>query len=339
MTITKRNGKYYCRFQLNGERHHKLCAGATTLKEAEKIENAFKYKLQQQQNGVIPKEEQKIKMSILIDYFDKYSQLNNRSYRTDAYNLKIIREYFKNKFANDITLKELEEFKTYLLTERKIANATVNRYRATLSKMFNLGIANKLIKENPVKDFKALRERNVKIRFLTVEEEQRLYEVLGHTNKHLEPIITCALQTGMRKGEIFNLRWSSIDFEYGFIELLETKSGKSRKIPISERLRSILFNNLQANTGNEYVFINPETGKPYTDIKHSFHTVLKRANIKNFRFHDLRHTVATRLATNNIDLIVVKEILGHSKIETTMRYAHAIPKRKLEAIEVLNSYN
>ncbi|MBO5739404.1 tyrosine-type recombinase/integrase [bacterium] len=68
-------------------------------------------------------------------------------------------------------------------------------------------------------------------------------------------------------------------------------------------------------------------------------TVLKTAKIDNFRFYDLRHAVATRLVEKGIDLVVVKEILGHSKIEITMRYAHAIPKRKMDAINVLNSYS
>ena len=116
------------------------------------------------------------------------------------------------------------------------------------------------------------------------------------------------------------------------------KSGKARKIPISEKLMEI-FNNLYKNTKSEYVFVNPETGLPYVDIKKSFNKAREAAGIKNFRFHDLRHTVATRLVEKGIDLLVVMDILGHSKIETTMRYAHPIPKRKSDAISVLNSYN
>jgi len=77
----------------------------------------------------------------------------------------------------------------------------------------------------------------------------------------------------------------------------------------------------------------------YVDIKKSFNKAREAAGIKDFRFHDLRHTVATRLVEKGIDLLVVKDILGHSNIETTMRYAHPIPKRKSDAIAVLNSYN
>ena len=92
------------------------------------------------------------------------------------------------------------------------------------------------------------------------------------------------------------------------------------------------------NKDFDYIFINPQTNKPYTTIQKAFSTILKKANIKNFRFHDLRHTVATRLVEKGIDLVVVQEILGHSKITTTQRYAHPVPQRKIEAINILNSY-
>ncbi len=147
----------------------------------------------------------------------------------------------------------------------------------------------------------------------------------------------------MRRGEIFNLKWKDIDFDYGFIEVLETKSGKSRRIPISETLMEV-FNELPMEVFNElpkdseYVFINKQTGEPYTDIHKSFTTALEIAKIENFRFHDLRHTVATRMVEKGIPLPVVQEIMGHAKISTIMRYTHVVPKQKLEAISVLDSY-
>lgn len=152
---------------------------------------------------------------------------------------------------------------------------------------------------------------------------------------YLKPIIITALQTRMRRGEILNLKWENIDTEQNFIELLETKSGKARKIPISPTLNNV-FKNIKRTS--DFVFVNPKTNQPYIDLKKSFPTVIERAGIKDFRFHDLRHTVATRLVEKNIDLSVVKDILGHSKITTTQRYAHPVPQRKLEAITILSTY-
>lgn len=140
----------------------------------------------------------------------------------------------------------------------------------------------------------------------------------------------------MRRGEIFSLKWSQIDFNNGFIEVLKTKSGKARKIPISPRL-DLLLKEILATSNSEYVFINSATNKPYVDIKNAFSTVLEKANIKNFRFHDLRHTVATRMVESGADLLVVQEILGHDNIQTTMRYAHPVPENKKRAINCLSN--
>ena len=337
MSVYKKNGKYYCRFQIDGERHHYLCNGATTEKEARKIEDGFRYKVQQQQNGVIAKKDKKIKLKTLYDLYQNYSKLNKKSYYKDISFIKNLKIYFpETLYIDDLKLSNFEKFKETLKTERKSSNATLNKLLNVLSKMYNLGIDEKLLTENPLRNIKRYKEANHKIRYLTKEEEIRLYQQIDEYAPHIKSLVTTALQTGMRRGEIFNLKWSNIDFDYGFIELLETKSGKSRKIPLSKTMLELLNNTPRIS---EFVFVNKDTGYPYTDIKHGFSTVLEKADIQNFRFHDLRHTVATRLVEKGIDLVVVKEILGHSKIETTMRYAHAVPKRKLEAIEVLNSYN
>ena len=176
---------------------------------------------------------------------------------------------------------------------------------------------------------------NHKIRYLTKSEEEKLFNAIDELYPHIKPIIICALQTGMRKSEIFNLQWANINYDYNYIELLETKSGKARKIPISDKLNKVFS---KQSKNYNYVFTNLDTGLPYKDIHKSFNAVLKKANIKNFRFHDLRHTVATRLVEQGVPLPVVQEILGHSKIETTMRYAHAIPEQKINAINLLSNY-
>ena len=113
---------------------------------------------------------------------------------------------------------------------------------------------------------------------------------------------------------------------------METKSGKSRRVPISSKLMEVL-NSLSRDS--EYVFVNQNTGEPYNDIKNSFHTVLKKANIENFRFHDFRHTAATRMLEKGADIRTVQEILGHSSVVITQRYTHSTPQYKKKAIELL----
>jgi integrase len=284
--------------------------------------------------------------------YTKYSKNNKRSYVHDVYTLEVMEDFFgANAVVQQITPKRIEDFKEHLKTARNLKNSTINRYLEILSKMYNLGIDNGLVSVNPLSKTPKLREDNHKIRFLTIDEEKRLfseiekeYEVLDRYTRRkkivqphlfLKSIVITALHTGMRRGEILNLKWGQVDFEYNFIELLDTKSGKARKIPISPTLNDT-FKSIEQTS--EYVFINPQTKEPYQDIKKSFNKVVGSAKIANFRFHDLRHTVATRLVESGIDLLVVQEILGHSKIETTMRYAHPVPKRKLEAINVFDTY-
>lgn len=117
--------------------------------------------------------------------------------------------------------------------------------------------------------------------------------------------------------------------------MLKNKGNKRIQIPLSETLYNE-FIKIRQKEG--FIFVNPETGLPYQDIKKAFNSAKERAGIKNFRFHDLRHTVATRLVEKGIDLAVVQDLLAHSNIQTTMRYAHPVPKRKLEAIQALDGY-
>ena len=336
MTVYKaKNGKYYCRFKIHGEQRHLLCQGATTKAEALAIEDAEKFKLRQEQAGLVKKSE-KIKFSLLYSLYDKYAKINKKSYESDCYFVKILKTYFKpDSICTDLTMTDFENFKLKLKDDRNSSNSTVNKYLNVLSKMYNLAIAEKVLTENPLVNVKRYSEANHKIRYLTKDEELRLFSAIDELCPYIKPLIICALQTGMRKSEIFNLQWSNINFDFNYIELLETKTGKARKVPISNTLLRVIMKQSQEY---DYVFINPDTKMPYKDIHKSFQSALKKANINNFRFHDLRHTVATRLVEKSVPLPVVQEILGHSKIETTMRYAHTIPNQKVNAINLLSDY-
>ena len=331
----KQNGKYYCKFQINGERHNFLCHGANSIKEAKEIENSFKYRIQQQQNGVIPRENKKVKVQTLLDLYDKHSRINKLSHGKDAF-VKYIGLYFKKFiYANNIKTENIEDFKIWLKQERDSSPSTINKYIFALSKMYNLAISNKLLDYNPVNNVIRLRENNTKVRFLTKEEEQKLFKAIDENCPHIKNIVLTALLTGMRKGEILNLKWDNIDFNFNIIEILKSKSGKSRKIPLSNKLKEEL---IKIPRDSEYIFINKNTKEPYKDIKNSFHTALKKAHIENFRFHDLRHTVATRIIANGQPIPVAQARLGHARIETTMRYNHIIPTQTKQAIDILNSY-
>ncbi|WP_233863527.1 tyrosine-type recombinase/integrase [Paraburkholderia adhaesiva] len=153
----------------------------------------------------------------------------------------------------------------------------------------------------------------------------------------LRPAVLVSIMTGLRKGELFNLRWSDVDFAHHFITVRDehAKSGKQRHIPINAALHDVLVTwKPLAHPDSEYVFAG-ETGEPIQDMKKSFASVLKAARIEDFRWHDMRHTFASWLVQSGVDLNVVRELLGHATLEMTQRYAHLAPESKLRAVAAL----
>lgn len=330
MTITKRNNKYYCRFQINGERHHYLCEGATTKQEAEQIENGFKYKVQQRQNGIIPNEEY-AKLNEAYKMYTDYAKLNKKSWKKDLYRLEIIKEIWKNiTYIKDIKFSEVEYLKIKLL-ERGVSKVTVNRYLEILSKMFNLMKDDDKITHNPIKKSSRFPDKNYSVRYLNKEEEKRLNKVLPLSFKQL---VKADLLTGLRRENICELTWSQINMDLKYIELLENKGNKHLIIPINSKLYRMLDKTpKEKRTG--YVFINPNTGTRYRHIERMWHKWIEKAKIEKFRFHDLRHTYCTRLAEEGVAPAVLKELMGHSDIRTTERYIHITQNALRQAVEKL----
>lgn len=139
----------------------------------------------------------------------------------------------------------------------------------------------------------------------------------------------------MRRKEILSLEWERhIDLKHGFILLDETKNGERREIPITQTLRETL-QSLVRGISSPYVFID-ESVKRYKDMKRSFHSACRRAGIKDFRFHDLRHTFASQLVMAGIDLTTVSRLLGHKSLTMTLRYSHLAPSHMTKALEILD---
>ena len=136
----------------------------------------------------------------------------------------------------------------------------------------------------------------------------------------------------MRLREILYLKWSDVDFNRNIIVVTQTKSNKNISIPMNGLVIKTIKN---IKKDFEYLFCDVKTGKPFDSIKTSFGKALKRVGLYDVRFHDLRHTAATMMVMGGVDLVTVKEILGHSSIEMTMRYAHPTTEGKMNAVNAL----
>ncbi len=330
MTVYHKNGKWYYNFMLDGKRYHRACKGATSHREALQFENIVKAEIMRGNLGITEKK-CTIKLSEMIKKYLEYSELNKSSFTHDKTYSRYWLEFFGNQIISNIKPIDIEGYKKY--RNEIVKPSTVNRELNSLSKMFSIAVNNNYIEKNPCQGVHKLKVENIKIRYLTSDEEKRLFEAID--DHWIKPIVICALQTGMRKTEILDLTWDCVDFTQKYITVLQTKNGKSRQIPISQKLIDALQGQEKIK---EYIFINPITKNRHGNINDIFPHFLKKAQIKNFRFHDLRHTAATRMVEKGVDLIVVMDILGHSDIKTTMRYAHPVPEMKLRAINILNDY-
>jgi integrase len=186
-----------------------------------------------------------------------------------------------------------------------------------LSKVFTLAVRHEKADLNPCQSVKRFALDNERVRYLTEDEEQWLFEAMGD-NQQLKDIVTVALHTGMRRGEIFNLKWFDLDFDRGLIQVRKTKTKLNRVVPMNAKVREVL--NQQGRT-REFVFTSLKTGERLKDVKKAFNTARVEAGIPDFQLRDLRHSCATRLSDRGEELVTVAEILGHTDIRMTKRYS------------------
>ena len=220
------------------------------------------------------------------------------------------------------------------------SGATVNRYQAILSSVFNYLIDNDLALNNPCKGIKVRKETKGLERYLSESEYQKLMTAASDSKWDKLPLLLLlATTSGCRRSELIYLKWSDICFKNKTATLSDTKNGTPRIVPLTNAVVSELMKFRKA--GDAYIFVSVSSGNyPYTAFDRVFKTALAIAGITGFRFHDLRHSAASFLALNDVPMVVIAEILGHSSIQTTQRYVHLSTGHKRQHLErTFNSFD
>ncbi|MHC4705577.1 MAG: tyrosine-type recombinase/integrase [Planctomycetota bacterium] len=249
--------------------------------------------------------------------------------------------------------------------------ATVNRDIGALKALMSKAVEWEVVAQHPLGELKPVKEdKGGLTRFLNDNEESRLRKALDTRQDkqraqrrayitwqrergrdllpsldyvtftdYLKPIVLITLNTGLRRGELFNLRRHDIGLARRTLIVRGdgAKSGQTRFIPLNQEAYDVLRQWLEQRDKKEQdlIFPSPVTGRRLVTIKTAWLELMKLSRIEGFRFHDLRHTFASKLVMKGADLYTVKELLGHSSIETTQRYAHLTPEHKLKAVELL----
>jgi integrase len=257
-----------------------------------------------------------------------------RSYREYERAGDIWKAEFGDKLLREVTPGDIERWRA----RQTVSVASINRHLAFLKRAFNLAIADGLTGVNPVRAVKFEKENNARTRFLSRDEEKKLRAVL-------DPVdwlaVALALATGMRESEQFLMKWEHVDEPNAVLVIPRSKHGERRTIHLSPNGLSILAELRQRAGKSEWVFPS-ETGVTPVHMSNWMGRVwrpaLEEAGITNFKWHDLRHTFASRLVMSGVDMRTVQEALGHKNMTMTQRYAHLAPNHVRDAMSRLDEF-
>lgn len=278
-------------------------------------------------------------------YLEEYAA-RKKSRARDAYALELLCTAFPNKRVagpGGVTTWDLQLFQN--TRDKLVSKASVNRELSIVRGMFSRMVEWGVIETNPAKGVKMFREPERPIEALNDEEAERLIAACVERDEageplplqrspYLQPLVVAALNTGMRRGELFGLQWDAVDLRARRIVVKYTKNGRIRNLPINEALLAMF----QSLPGPREGFVfRGQDGEPIRTVQKSFESAVRRSGVRRRRFHDLRHTFATRLVLRGVDLKTVKELMGHSTILMTARYSHPTPEDHQRAVSLLDS--
>ncbi|WP_428898437.1 Site-specific recombinase XerD [Parelusimicrobium proximum] len=340
MAIFKKNGKYWIGYRNSDGRRrrepvgtdYQLAQDVLKKRQGEVTEHKF---FPTRQNS-------RVKFADLAAQYWTLHGKNTRSNDAWKYMLGVVLKRFGGMIAAQITPAQIQAF--YNERTAETSASTANKYLTLIKVIFNKAKRwGKFHGDNPCCMVNKQREANHRLRYLARHEivnlleaakaidtqsdiyQQKVLEARGKRkvrigtkllrNYKLLPIISIAIMTGMRRGEILGLKWENIDLNSGFIYLLDTKSGKPREIPLIPSLITVFMQLGPKPVGKVFDITEVQ-------LKFSFKKALMMCGVEQFRFHDLRHTYASHFIMRDGSLADLQKILGHSSMNLTLRYAH-----------------
>ncbi|UVT18541.1 MAG: site-specific integrase [Nitrospira sp.] len=335
MGLVKRNHVWWMSFMFQGCQVRRS-TGTTDKRLAESILCKVKVQIAEGRFFERREEEDRTFKEMMDRYMEERAVLKApKSHGRDRTALNHLLPVFGDRVLAEIAPKLLAAYKIQRRNEQA-APATINKELQLVRHAFNVAMREwEWCRENPMHRVSLEQVRNEVDRWLTANEEERL---LAASSPWLQEMIRFGLNTGMRQGEILNLQWQDVDFTRGTLMVMKSKNGTRRTIPLNSTVYELLAAK-QAATGASRgpVFKTPLGNTLQVRfLVREFCEARDRAGIPDFRFHDMRHTFATRLVQRGIDLYKVQRLLGHKTGTMTQRYAHHSPESLRDGVNVLD---
>jgi len=334
LAVYKRGKSWYIDVRIGGVRIHRKAADTKT--EAKRIEEELKTKWRLKQLHVSEIKDEPVSFSFSALLYIEHCQKvkSKRTFEVEKISLnKHILPYFEDKFLNDLTTEDLIEYQGIKKSEG-LSNRTVNIHVSIIRNIINFSIDRGLIHSVSIKKYPLLRENKKQHAFLTPQEVKAIINNI--TDELTRNRVLFGVLTGMRPAELAYLTWNDVDFHTKTVKIQgkenwKPKTSQERIIPLCSTAFEIL-KELYKNRKSRWVFSS--TDKPVLSIKKSLKTAARKAGItRPVTPNMLRHTFATTALMAGVNVMEVKEIMGHSQIKTTTRYLHTLQEHLKEAVE------
>jgi integrase len=355
MSIFKRGRVYWFHFLHDGQ-HVQRSTKQGNPRVARQIEAAFRTALAKGEVGITERKKApgfKAAMRSILAWSEQQHKQHPATYRRYKISSAALLRHFGDQPIDRITPEDVERFKTTRAmeyktvkgkekgsrkrTEQRIMPATVNRELACLKALFNHAIKSDLPVRNPVSRVAFLTEQNEQTRVLSFDEQARY---LAATTPMLRDIATLMLETGMRPEEVYRIQPENVNLAGWFLfnPFGKTKAAR-RRVPLTVAARNVLTRRM-ARLETPFLFsCDTDPARPVPKVNNAHDRAVKMSKVAPFRLYDLRHTWATRAAESGIDLVTLAALLGHSKIQMVLRYAHPTQEHQTRSVERLEQFN